>query len=535
MRKLSCFALFIAFGLGLDACGSADSEGALAPPEAADAATGSFAPWDAGPSQDLPSASPYDAGAVYDSPPPPDVTPSRDAATAPPDAPADRADPADARVACEAIPSRDPVTLYLSADDSNSMASPVIARRMIRMGQRVPARVVRTYEFLNYYNVPYEPAAPDHVRVVPQMRPGADEGSYELQVGIASERRAPGDARPMTLTFVLDTSGSMGGGGRIERERGVIRAIAASLREGDIVSAVTWDTAQREVLSGHRVTGPRDPALLSLADNLRASGGTDLSGGLTAGYALAQRHYGEGRLNRVVLISDGEANVGVTDENVIAESSHFAEREEIYLVGVGVGDGYNDTLMDTVTDRGRGAYVFIDSDGEAGAMFGARFAETMDLAVRAVRLELTLPWYMRVAEFHGEAISTNASEIDPQHLAPNDAMVFHQVLQSCAGSAVDMGDHIVARATYATRARVPSAETVDVTFGQLLEGDDAALRRGRAIVAWAEALKRIASAAGPARAILDDAERVVRAARTAPDPALDEILELIADYRGVVR
>ena len=65
-------------------------------------------------------------------------------------------DAADARVACEAIPSREPVTLYLSADDSNSMASPAIARRMIRLGRRVPAGIVRTYEFLNYYNVAFE-------------------------------------------------------------------------------------------------------------------------------------------------------------------------------------------------------------------------------------------------------------------------------------------------------------------------------------------------------------------------------------------
>ena len=105
-------------------------------------------------------------------------------------------------------------------------------------------------------------------------------------------------------------------------------------------------------------------------------------------------------------------------------------------------------------------------------------------SVRAVRLELTLPWYMRVAEFHGEAISTNAREIDPQHLAPDDAMVFHQVvLQPCWGSMVNLNDHIVARATWATRARVPAVETVDVAMADLLAGEDAALLRGRAIVA----------------------------------------------------
>ena len=98
-------------------------------------------------------------------------------------------------------------------------------------------------------------------------------------------------------------------------------------------------------------------------------------------------------------------------------------------------------------------------------MFGPRFEENMDLAVRAVRLELTLPWYMRVREFHGEAISTDPRVVDPQHLAPNDSMVFHQVLQACSESIVSRDDPIVARATYEPRdrreARSETVKTVD--------------------------------------------------------------------------
>jgi Ca-activated chloride channel family protein len=510
---------------------------------AQDVAADSFAPssppfTDAPPAPDLPApsdrpAAPQDGGAA------PDAgladVPTGDVPTG--DVPdGDVPDGDDAAFTCERIVDRTPVTLYLSADDSNSMASPTIVRRMIRTGRRVPSAVVRTYEFLNYYNVPYEAAPAGRVRIVPQMRPGLVPGSYELQVGIASERRAAAEVRPMTLTFVLDTSGSMAGGGRIERERAVLRSVAATLRPGDIVSAVTWNTAQRVVLSGHRVSGPSDPALVALASSIIASGGTDLSGGLRAGYDLARTHYGEGRLNRVVVVSDGEANVGETDARVIAEASHYAEREEIYLVGVGVGDGFNDTLMNTITDRGRGAYVFIDSDAEATEVFGRRFAETMDIAARAVRLELTLPWYMRVAEFHGEHISTNPREIDPQHLAPNDAMVFHQVLQACTPSAIDPADRIVARATYASRDRVASAERIETSFRDLLDAQDGALRRGRAIVAWAEALKRIDARGGRDVGDLDAVERLVREApESATDPAMREILELVTRYRALAR
>ncbi len=454
-------------------------------------------------------------------PPPPAVVP--DAGT-------------DAAVSmCDQIPTHDPVTLYLSSDDSNSVASPAIARRMIRQGQRVAGNVLRTYEFLNYYNVRYQPAEPGTIRLVPQMRPGDEGGQLVMQVGIQSETRTTAQIRPMSLTLVLDTSGSMGGGGRIERERAVVRSIAASLRAGDVVSALTWNTARTVVLEGHVVTGPNDPAIVDLARSLAADGGTDLHSGLVRGYELAHAHYRADGLNRMIVISDGEANVGETDADTIALAAHDAEREEIYLVGVGVGDGFNDTMMNTITDRGRGAYIFIDSDAEAARMFGERFAENVDLAARAVRLEITLPWYLRVVEFSGEAISTDPRVVDPQHLAPNDAMVFHQVLSACSATALDATDPVRIRATYESRdGRVPGDVVIDTTFAELLGGRTDELRRGDAIVAYAEALESIAAHpddSAAARPALQEALSLVEAVPgAATDPDLQEIAGLIRQY-----
>jgi Ca-activated chloride channel family protein len=455
-----------------------------------------------------------------------------------PPADADPAPDADVDL-CEALP-RESFTLYLSADDSSSIASPAIARRMIRRGEVVPAEVLRTYEFLNYYNTRYAPADAGRVRVVPQMRRGSAPGELEFQVGVQSETRSIAAVRPMTITFVLDTSGSMGGD-RIARERAVVRAIAGQLRAGDIVSAVTWDTGRRTVLDGHVVSGPNDRGVLAMAAGLEASGGTDLQGGLAAGYALARRHYAGNRLNRVVVISDGEANVGITDEELIAQESHRAEGEEIYLVGVGVGDGFNDTMMDTITDRGRGGYVYIDSDAEAQAVFGERFVELMDVAVRAVRLEVTLPWYLRVRAFHGEQISGDPREVDPQHLAPNDAMVFHQVLASCALEQLDLDSPITVRATYEGRDdRVAASETVQTTLAALIDGGHPQLDRGSAIVAYAEGLKAIGRALArgdrpAAQAALREAKAAVAAARAqADDTALREIAGLLEAYTARV-
>src|SRR5262249_13799114 len=152
---------------------------------------------------------------------------------------------------------------------------------------------------------------------------------FDFQIGVRSWDAAK-PRRASTFTFVLDTSGSMSGSS-IEREKAAVKAIAKSLQAGDIVNMVTWNTSNSVKLDGHVVSGPNDASVVQQADALFADGGTDLSSGLKKGYELAQQNYGADRLNRVVLISDGGANVGVTDEDVIAMHSEDADQEGIYL------------------------------------------------------------------------------------------------------------------------------------------------------------------------------------------------------------
>lgn len=144
-------------------------------------------------------------------------------------------------------------------------------------------------------------------------------------------------------------------GNPIARERAAVAAMASALQAGDVVNAVTWSDDQVPVLEGHTVTGPDDPVLVSLAASLEANGSTNLEAGLRTSYDLANKYRGAGRLNRVVLISDGQANVGIASEELIGANAEDQDAEGTYLVGVGVGDGVNDTLMNVVTDAGRGA------------------------------------------------------------------------------------------------------------------------------------------------------------------------------------
>ena len=431
---------------------------------------------------------------------------------------------------CARLDATKPQTLYLSADDSNSMASPTIARSIINRGGVPPASLIRTYEFLNYYDLGYERAATGELAVNLEMAPGDGVGTYALQIGVSSEAAAF-VRRPMNITFVLDTSGSMGGE-PIVRSKAAVKAVAQSLKHGDIVSAVTWSDTNTIVMNSHVVTGPNDSAIVAMADAMAANGSTNLNAGLTTGYALAQTNFVADCLNRVVLISDGQANTGVTDENIIAAGASLNDGDGIYLVGVGVGDGVNDTLMDTVTDKGRGAYIYLDNVDEAARMFVTRFDESMDVAARAVQVKLELPWYLGVARFYGEQLSTNPKAVEPQHLAPNDAMVFDQVLRPCAAEQFNANDPVSVTTNWLTpTTHEPRSNAASTTLGALMSGTASHLPKGMAIVAYAEALKAGASAAAVAHA----RAKVASALALKVDVELQEIDALLQKLEALAK
>jgi Ca-activated chloride channel family protein len=418
---------------------------------------------------------------------------------------------------CPGIDLESPRVLYMSADDSNSMAAPVIVRRLVRNGNpTVPAYLVRPWEFLNYYRFAFDRPEPGELAVHAKLGSCDLTQDFALQIAVQSEA-APGDARrPMHFVLVLDTSGSMSGE-PMQLQQAAVRALARSLRAGDRVSAVTWAEEQRPLIAGRMVEGPDDAAVLDLVAGLTAEGGTNLEGGLRTGYALADQFREEGVLTRVVLISDGQANVGITSEELIGAAADDADGEGIYLVGVGVGDGVNDTLMDTVTDAGRGAYVYLDSEAEAERIFTQRFAETLLVAARAVRIQVTLPPYFNVQKFYGEVYSPDPQKVRPQHLGMDDSMVLQQVLRPCDPSLPRETDELAVELTWQDPASGIARQHRFVRALGDLDVGDARLTKAAAIIGYTEALQALEGAA--------PAERVERSSRARQfvldvDPAL---------------
>ena len=254
---------------------------------------------------------------------------------------------------------------------------------------------------------------------------------------------------------------------------------------------------------------------------------------MVAGYELAQQVYDPERINRIVLVSDGGANVGITDIDLIAQHAGSADEDGIYMVGVGVGDpvAYHDNLMDTVTDVGKGASVFIASEEDAWSVFRDDFISTMDVAARDVQIRLDLPPGFEIVRTSAEELSADAGEVEPQHLAPNDAMVFHQQIRTCAPELVTDDDTLAVTVSYYD-ARTFEAHELrhEVSFGELLAADPARLLKGAAIFTYAESLKAYKTSDYDGRdAIMTDAfEALQRAEQALPgDPELAEIREVL--------
>ena len=458
-------------------------------------------------------------------------------------------------VACYEIPiegplcpdTREPTVLYMSNDDSNSQASPALCRAKIREGGIVYPYDVRMYEFINYFDLSYD-NSPDHPAVVGMQmrRTDADTGEFTLLLYAQGRKMSQETRRPLNLVLSLDTSGSMSGY-PISVVRQLVREIAGVLKEGDLISMVEWSSSQNVVLEAYNVTGPDDPTLLTIADGLEANGSTDLHGGLVRAYQLARDSFQQNRINRVIIISDGGANTGITDIDLIAAEADDSNGEGIYLVGVGADDSanaYNDRLMDNLTDAGKGAYIYLDNLEETHKMFGEpdRFLANIEVAARDVRMELTMPWYFRMKEFHGEEYSENPEEVEPQHLAPNDAMSYHQIVQACNPDYIMIEHKVKAKVTF--KDPVTRAELTDellMPIGDILQAPAGQLRKGDVVVGYAKGLIVIGFlwSAGEKEGALETAAGMAgwldQAARDLGDSEISEMASLMDEYVSSLR
>lgn len=425
--------------------------------------------------------------------------------------------------------------LYLSADDSNSQASPVVVRKYINAGRYVEPSMIRTYEFLNYYSFVYPPAPSGSVAIYPEMKKN-ENNEYTLQVAVRAENRQRQAMIPVNFTFLIDVSGSMAGKS-MELVKEFMKKIPMVLQKGDRFSVVICNRSSQVIVDNIQVGKDHVPtAIDKVIKSLIPDDITDLNEGIRVAYELAQKNYIDEFLNRVVLLSDGAANGGELSIETIKKHSSDSERKGIYLVGVGFGEGFNDGLMNAFTDAGKGAYFFIDNTADIGKALDENFVSNFDLAVKDVRLKMVMPAGWKMVKFHGEQVSTVASEVVPQHLSPNDQMIYHQIISTNKNDDIALDQQFVFEAEFINPLSNDKKNVaIRTTVRDMLQQKYQQIQKGNAIVAFAEMFKDFAMVDNHKQQnlkVINAVDEQIRAMST--DPEIAEIATWIAKYKTIL-
>jgi Ca-activated chloride channel family protein len=263
-----------------------------------------------------------------------------------------------------------------------------LARSYLERGALPPAEAIRVEEFVNAQR--YDDRAPrrgDFTLVAEGApSPFAPAGDYRLlRFAVRARDVDPGSRRPANLTFVVDVSGSMNRENRLGLVKRALGLLLDELRPDDRVALVVFGTRGRVLLRPTRDL----EAIRQAIDWLRPEGSTNAEEGLRLGYQMADEAYRPGSINRIVLCSDGVANVGATGPESILERIGAEARRGIELTTVGFGMGnYNDALMEQLADQGDGSYHYVDSLDEARKVFVDELEGTLQTIAKDAKVQV---------------------------------------------------------------------------------------------------------------------------------------------------
>jgi Ca-activated chloride channel family protein len=288
------------------------------------------------------------------------------------------------------LPGRPAPTTDTNEDNASTFALDVdtasytYAARRINDGSMPETKTIRPEEFVNYFNYRYPQPSGDGftVNVDGSHLPSVHKAGFEtrlLRVGLQTRAEDDKERRDASLTFVIDTSGSMAERGRLDLVQDALHYLVDQLRPQDSVAIVAFDNEATVLREMTRVADRR--RLHDAIDKLEADGGTNLGDGLVTGYRVARDGFRASANNRVILLSDGLANAGDTSADSLLKKIREEADKQISLLGVGVGSEYGDKLMEKLADKGDGFVVYISEQRQARELFARKLPA--NLSVRA--------------------------------------------------------------------------------------------------------------------------------------------------------
>jgi len=281
-------------------------------------------------------------------------------------------------------PQEQPVSTFSIDVDTGSYTN---ARRFLQQGILPPPASVRVEEFLNYFDYDYPEQSENPFALSYEIAPSPlDPGKFLLRLALASKAVTRSD-KPWNLVFLVDVSGSMADPNKLDLVKRSLPILVNGMSAQDSISLVTYAGDAGVVLDGGH--GSEKSRVTSAIESLGAGGSTHGSGGIVAAYETAQKHFIAGSVNRIILVTDGDFNVGTTSVDELKRMIEEKRKSGITLTTIGVGTGnLKDGLMEQLADVGNGAYFYLDSFKEARKVFETDLVANMEIVAKDVKLQV---------------------------------------------------------------------------------------------------------------------------------------------------
>ena len=262
-------------------------------------------------------------------------------------------------------------------------------RRMIESGQRPVADAVRIEELINYFKYDYpqpEGETPFSVNVEAAKAPWSEVNQL-VRIGLKG-KEIPDEARPdANLVFLVDVSGSMGQPNKLPLAQESMKLLVDRMGVDDRIAIVVY--AGSSGLALPSTTTNNKETIRHAIDNLRSGGSTIGGAGIELAYKVATEKFIEGGINRVILCTDGDFNVGVTDDGSLTRLIEEKAKSGVFFSAIGFGRGnYQDGKMEQLSNKGNGNYAYIDGKQEARKVFVDEMLGTLHTIAKDVKIQV---------------------------------------------------------------------------------------------------------------------------------------------------
>ena len=279
-----------------------------------------------------------------------------------------------------------PLSTFAADVDTSSYAH---FRRLVLNGEHVPADAIRIEEMLNYFHYDYaQPKGDEPFGVTVEISDCPwNEKTKLMLIGLQAKEVTKAERPGHNLVFLIDTSGSMYGADRLDLVKRAFMMLLDELEPTDTVSIVAYASQDRVVLEG--VPAADKTRIMEAISELEAGGATNGSAGITRAYEIASKYYKDGGVNRILLATDGDLNVGTSSEGELAEMVSEKKKVGISLTCLGVGMGnYKDNKMEALADYGDGNCWYLDTIHEARKALVSEAGGTFITVAKDVKIQV---------------------------------------------------------------------------------------------------------------------------------------------------